>query len=731
MSRVGSPREAQHHGGPLRQDPCVSECDVPSRHQWLPSALPVFFGAEPPVSDPWPGLLDAVAKFRTRAAEIGEAAVRGVDELPGVGGALLTVQGGDPPPRAGLEDLHSPMRVVLMGRTMAGKSSLLTAMTGSHHDRIGDGRQRFSRDIFRAASSVSEHIEVVDTPGVGAYGGADDTAAALKAALDADVVIWVNSSDSIQQESAVALKVLGVIGKPIIVVLNCRQSLAGVGRLTLLHFPDRVFGDKEGLLGEIKRHMAEAGVKPIEVVYVHALAAAEALAHDEVNAELHAASRIEDLTDALLREHAAHSDSRRALRLIDSHRQEAEELALSLRQGAAALRARAERDRGMAEDMHARLNRVARSTGEAMESDVEAAVGRRRDWHLNVTDFGQSLQSDWSEAITALQDELRKTLEIRLTSLAAEVTSTIEDTDAEWSNASPNQFTLRDLSGFDAVWGNRLLRAGVGVGGSVLGFSGGAWLGAQIGAALGLLGGPAAIVTAGVGLVVGGIAGLAAGQIKSLVDHVFLGRDVVLRKRRDEVAKQVGPILDALTQEYRTAIAAQLHALREALARERARGDEQSASLDRVASLWMDNTDSLRALVRELDRETTSALLRVNRRERLARSVKRATRVPGVCIFAEFEDAAFWEAWLFPPDLGETLAGGKASAPGGESARALSYALSLVDATVHLVKANDTLARLSIDADIPSTITETWSIGLTTHIGRNIQIETTRRARSS
>ena len=42
--------------------------------------------------------------------------------------------------------------------------------------------------------------------------------------------------------------------------------------------------------------MADAGVEPLEVVYVHALAAAEALAHAEIDAELHAASRIDELT---------------------------------------------------------------------------------------------------------------------------------------------------------------------------------------------------------------------------------------------------------------------------------------------------------------------------------------------------------------------------------------------------------------------------------------------------
>ena len=55
--------------------------------------------------------------------------------------------------------------------------------------------------------------------------------------------------------------------------------------------------------------MAEAGVKPLEIVYVHALAAAEALAHGDVDTELHDASRIAELTDALLREHDAHRES--------------------------------------------------------------------------------------------------------------------------------------------------------------------------------------------------------------------------------------------------------------------------------------------------------------------------------------------------------------------------------------------------------------------------------------
>ena len=132
--------------------------------QWLPSALPVLFGEEPASSDPWPGLVNVVTKFAALAVEVGEEAVRGAKELGGVIDGLLPAQSESNVPLVeGGEELQSPMRVVLMGRTMAGKSSLLAALTRSHYDRIGDGKQRYSTDVFGASAPVSEHIEVVDT----------------------------------------------------------------------------------------------------------------------------------------------------------------------------------------------------------------------------------------------------------------------------------------------------------------------------------------------------------------------------------------------------------------------------------------------------------------------------------------------------------------------------------------------------------------------------------------
>ncbi|MDJ0338687.1 GTPase [Cryobacterium sp. PH31-O1] len=707
----------------------MTERAVPSRHEWLPSALPVLFGQEPVLANPWPALRDALAIFAVQAGAMRDQALNDAASLDGIDSGLLSFELG--PWEAWQEttdDFNAPMRVVLMGRTMAGKSSLLAALSGSHFDRIGDGRQRFSRDVFAAIPTASGSIEVVDTPGVGARDGAEDFALAFSAARDADLILWVASNDSIQEDTARALRELGLIGKPIIVALNCRQSLAGVGRLNLLKFPERVFGDREGLVDEITRHMAAAAVKPLNVIYLHALAATEALAHgSQVDAELYEASRIDYLTDALNREHAAHSESRRALRVVDGQRQQADSLVLSLALGSTALRAHANQNRKLNEDVHSRLTRVVRAAGEGMVSDIAIAVGQCRDWHLNLTDFGKSLQQDWEKRLDALHAEVNQTLDNKLMQLRADADSTITAAEAEWASVSPDQFVLRDLTGFDSVLGNRMARAGfaaIGVAGSLVGLK----LGVVIGSAIGLTTGPGAVVTAIVGGIVGAAVGLMVKPLKQLTDSWILGKDGVLRKRRDEVAKQVGPRLDELKADYERAVSEQLDVLQGSLASERGHGEVRSATLDSLADRWTHHSKGLHALIRELDKETTSALLRIAGRERLARSLKRATRVPGVCILAEFENSAFWESWLYPPDIGERLAGGRVPSPGGEAAGALSYALGLVDAPAHLSKADSSSATICVNDDLLAGIAETWSDALTSHIRRNIRIESTRRS---
>jgi hypothetical protein len=671
-------------------------------------------------------LVDVVTKFATLSKAIHDEAIDDLGELGDV-----DIDLGNPGPTAPLAGDRAvrdgPMRVVLMGRTMAGKSSLLSALTGAHRDRVGDGRQRFSRDVFGAPIMASSDIEIVDTPGVGARDGAEDFEKAFAAACNADLILWVASSDSIQEETARALRLLGLIGKPIVVALNCRQSLEGVGRLNLLRFPERVFGNRDGLVDEIKRHMAASGVTPLGVVYLHALAATSAHVGETFDEDLHKASRVADLVDVLLREHDSHRQSRRVIRLIDSQRLPADEATLTLAAGAQRLSAVASRNRAMTSDLHTRLARVTRSTEEAMLADIESAVGQRRDWHLTVTDFGESLPSAWDAEVAKLKEDLDAAIERHLSALTDAARDAVGGAEAEWSPVAANQFALGKLRGFEEVWGNRVLRAGIGLGGGVAA----AWGGAQLGGMVGAAGGPLAPFSVPIGIILGGLIGFGASfglePLKNLVGQIFLGKDGVLRKRREQVASRIGPLLDEISTRYSEAVVERLSTLRESIAAERFKSEDRSAALDRVAARWTQRGEDLQSLIRELDRETTTILLRVAGRERLARSVRRSTRLPGICVLTEFEPTAFWEAWLFPPDIGERLVPGKPAASGGEAVSSLTYALGLLESPARLTRADPLSALLHINADVPASIAQGWADGLTQHLGAQISIETTER----
>nr|WP_304660001.1 GTPase domain-containing protein [Arthrobacter sp. zg-Y1116] len=615
-----------------------------------------------------------------------------------------------------------------MGRTMAGKSSLLAALSGAHFDRIGDGRQRFSRDIFVAQPEGFRHIEIVDTPGVGAQDGAEDVELAFEAAREADLILWVASSDSVQEETAHALTGLALMGKPIIVALNCRQSLGGVGRLNLLRFPERVFGQREGLVSELRRHMAKAAVEPLDIIHVHALAATEARAHTgDVDEELETASRIRNLIDSLNREYSARSASRRVLRMVDGQRSQAEILMLSLAQGAETYRSYAAQSGKRNEEVHRRLSRILRLAGEDMASEIAIVVARRHDWHLSLSDFGESVQQVWDEELQALHDELTAMLDSRLSKLMDDVTSSITAADAEWTHVSGEMFGLRDLTGFDSVLGNRLARLGVrgmNVGSAIAG----AWAGTKIGALVGIPSGPGAVVPAAIGGLVGLGLGLALEPLKGLGDRWFLGKDGVLRKRREELAKQIGPILDRLESAYSQVAEERLSVVRAHLEAERARGEDQCQSLVYLAEQRITQSKELGALIKDLDKETVSALLRLAGRERLARFLKRATRVPGVCILAEFETSAHSEAWLFPPDIGEKLASGHPPDSGDGAASALPYVLGLTDKPATVLTPESGAATILIEEDVPSGITDTWSDALSSHTGKYIRIEHKRRS---
>ena len=234
-----------------------------SRQEWCPAVKEQFLRRRAEERGPVAGHSQAVAACRdalrdayraARVAVVAEEMTRPFD------GLLMPSEISDGPlPSA------PPMRVVLMGRTMAGKSTLLAAITGGSADRIGIGAQRTSRDVFAAPALDVPDLEIVDTPGVGAKDGDEDVATAMAEVPDADLVLWVASNDSFQEETARALRAVAFHGKPVVVALNCRAPLDdGLALEDFLDQPALVFGQHEGHLRTIRMHLATAGVRPVD-----------------------------------------------------------------------------------------------------------------------------------------------------------------------------------------------------------------------------------------------------------------------------------------------------------------------------------------------------------------------------------------------------------------------------------------------------------------------------------
>ncbi len=116
---------------------------------------------------------------------------------------------------------HGPLVVAVVGRTRAGKSTLRFVLTGEGEDGIGRGGQRTTRTIMEYDW---QGLLLRDTPGVGARDGAADTALASQAAATADLVLWVVTSDGLQQATVEPVRHVLSRGVPVLVAVNHKEQ---------------------------------------------------------------------------------------------------------------------------------------------------------------------------------------------------------------------------------------------------------------------------------------------------------------------------------------------------------------------------------------------------------------------------------------------------------------------------------------------------------------------------
>ena len=155
-------------------------------------------------------------------------------------------------------------RIATVGRTKAGKSTLRYVLTGQAENGIGIGGQRTTTSNLEY---LWRDLEVVDTPGVGAFQGAEDAEVAAVAAAAADLVLWVVTSDGLQQATIRPVQDMLRRGVPLVVLINHKEvvDLTDLPRWT----DAQLFEESDAHERRVRQVCRELGRSEVEVLHCH------------------------------------------------------------------------------------------------------------------------------------------------------------------------------------------------------------------------------------------------------------------------------------------------------------------------------------------------------------------------------------------------------------------------------------------------------------------------------
>lgn len=126
--------------------------------------------------------------------------------------------------RNNIYQLHKRQKdfsIIVYGRTMAGKSTLMEILTRGNGQSIGKGAQRTTLDV---REYYWQGLKITDVPGICAFGGAEDERLAMEAAKSADLILFLITNDAPQADEAACLAQLKSLGKPILGVINVKMA---------------------------------------------------------------------------------------------------------------------------------------------------------------------------------------------------------------------------------------------------------------------------------------------------------------------------------------------------------------------------------------------------------------------------------------------------------------------------------------------------------------------------
>ncbi|MFO0562437.1 MAG: GTPase [Polyangiales bacterium] len=428
--------------------------------------------------------------------------------------------------------------VTLFGRTMAGKSTIREALTRGDGATIGKGAQRTTRDV---REYTWNSLRIIDTPGIGAYEGDEDRARALSVIDETDVVLFLASSDGIQEESFKGMQELRQQNKPLLFVLNVKRDLEKpVNMRRFLKDPRSVFDDNElrGHFDRIHKLAGEyLGMRDIRIIPIHAQAAylSTRPEHEEHADLLVEHCRLGDLLDELKSEVSRRGTVRRVQTIVDGTQVSLLDLQEELGEQAKTVRRAAQYLEDKFSELDVWLDGFVRATNARAETEaaqlvqpLRASVSSFIDENIEREDVGHR----WNRKVKAL--DIESWLKRQQTAILDELRGRLVEFSREMSVESKliGEFDAAKPSQFDPLDVKRSLR----------------WVSAASSALAGVAAVAAYFGGANfwnpVGWIAGGVSVIALG-----LSWLFDDREVKLQRHKAKAASQLRQSIDKLERE--------------------------------------------------------------------------------------------------------------------------------------------------------------------------------------
>ena len=201
-----------------------------------------------------------------------------------------------------LRERSKDFSIVVYGRTMAGKSTLMEILTHGNGQSIGKGASRTTLDV---RDYFWNGLKITDVPGISAFGGAQDERLALEAAKAADLILFLLTDDAPQADEAEKLAQLKKFGKPILGVINVKMSFNMARRALALRNLQKKLGDTNTIATILNQFKAydkryDQDWSGIKFVATHLLAAYQAHPCRADDAEIFEASQFAEVENFIL-----------------------------------------------------------------------------------------------------------------------------------------------------------------------------------------------------------------------------------------------------------------------------------------------------------------------------------------------------------------------------------------------------------------------------------------------